>query len=89
MNELQLIIVEGKKSEDFGQHHVELGIPIRDPVEREGEQFIVMSAKCTTLAAVQQEIKNYKAILDELGTVAKVNFRRWEREARVIKAEVQ
>ena len=55
MKELELIITEGP-SAGADAHSVEMGVPIRDPVERDGEQFIVLSPRCRSLAELDREI---------------------------------
>jgi len=81
MKELELVITEGAKA-GGDTHSVELGIPTRDPVERDGEQFILLSARCRNLAEFEDEIKSAIAKLQELRLMAKANFARWNHEAR-------
>ena len=81
MKELQLVIFEGEKAGHLG-HHIEIGIPVREPVEREGEHFIVLSKKCRSLLELQEEVRQYKLVLDELVSAAKANYRRWENESK-------
>jgi hypothetical protein len=77
MNQLELIITEGEKAGGTGVGYVEFGIPVRDAVERDGEQFIVLSAKCASLAELQVEVDNAHAKPHEVMAAAKANFRRW------------
>ena len=81
MKELELIITEGEKA-NGNAHNVEIGIPVRDPVERDGDQFIVLSARCQNIVQLEMEIKSAHHKLEELRVVAKANFRRWERDAK-------
>ena len=81
MKELELVITEGAKA-DGDAHSVELGIPVRDPVERDGEQFIILSQRCRSLAELDWEIKSAIHKLEELRLVAKANLARWDNEKK-------
>ena len=81
MKELELVITEGAKADGDG-NSVELGIPIRDPVERDGEQFIVLSSRCRDLRQLEDEIKSAIQKLHELRAAAKANFARWDHETK-------
>ena len=81
MKELELIFTEGPKA-NGDAHSVELGIPVRDPVERDGEQFILLSQRCSTLAELEREIVSAIYHLQELRLAAKANFARWEHERK-------
>ena len=81
MKELELVIVEGVKASDE-ENSIELGIPVRDPVERDGEQFIVLSPKCRNLGQFEDEIEAAIQKLHELRQAAKANFARWNHETK-------
>jgi len=81
MQQLELIISEGAKADSEG-NSVELGIPIRDPVEREGDQFIVLTSRCHSVQQLDDEIRAATQKLHELRTVARANFARWDHEKK-------
>jgi len=81
MKELELIITEGAKAGGEA-HSVEFGVPIREPVELDGEQFIVLSPRCLTLKQLDDEVRSAIAKLHELRVVAKANFARWDNESK-------
>ncbi|HTE15333.1 MAG TPA: hypothetical protein VK642_09675 [Burkholderiales bacterium] len=81
MKELELIITEGPKA-NGDAHSIELGIPVRDPVERDGEQFIVLSPRCNDVDQLKHEIDFAIHHLQELLQAAKANFARWKHEVK-------
>jgi len=52
------------------------------PVERDGEQFIVLSPRCHNLAQFEEEIRSAIHKLDEMRQAARANFARWDHEAK-------
>jgi len=56
---------------------IELGIPARNTVERNGEQFIVLSSKCFNAQQFHNEIRAAMNKLEELDRVGIRMFGRW------------
>ena len=76
MQQLELIVT-GKINHGGGRPTIELGIPARNTVERNGEQFIVLSSKCFNAQQFHNEIRAAMNKLEELDRVGIRMFGRW------------
>ena len=76
MQQLELIVT-GKINHGGDRSTIELGIPARNTVERNGEQFIVLSSKCFNAQQFHNEIRAAMNKLEELDRVGMRMFGRW------------
>lgn len=76
MQQLELIVT-GKINHGGDRPTIELGIPARNTVERNGEQFIILSSKCFNAQQFHNEIRAAMNKLEELDRVGIRMFGRW------------